>query len=268
MTDQPIQNQTVIDQDAAECTAITVGRKALTPRQERFALAVASGLPAVFAYETAYNATGSSRGTLRVNASRALHHPRIAARIRELLDVAGARALRDTQGLIADLEEACDADPNELLTVWVGSCRNCHGHGHAHQYIDAAEYCAAVEDATRMGKPAPDCDGGFGYDFHREPAPDCPACCGVGINKVRLQSSGELSPGARRLLRGVELHPDGSLKRLHIHDQQAMRVELHKLRGLHVDRSLNVNVNANLPAFDNMSRADQLAFLESLKPAK
>lgn len=240
----------------------------LTPRQERFAVAVASGLPAVEAYETAYNAAGSSRGTLRVNAHRALRHPRIAARIRALMDAAGARSLRDTQGLIADLEEAVDADPNELVTIWIGACRSCHGHGHGHQWIDAAEYCAAVEDAARMGKPAPDCDGGFGYDFHREPAPDCPSCCGVGINKVRLQSSGEVSPGARRLLRGVELHPDGSLKRLHLHDQMAMRTELHKLRGLHVERSLNVNLNANVPPLKEMTTEQALDFLESLKPTK
>src|SRR4051812_29853837 len=106
----------------------------LTPRQANFAALVASGLPAVEAYETAYNAAGSSRGTLRVNASRALHHPRVAARIRELVDAAGARALRSTASLVADLEEAVDADPNELLTVWVGSCRHCHGDGHRYQW--------------------------------------------------------------------------------------------------------------------------------------
>lgn len=238
----------------------------LTPRQERFAVAVASGLPDVEAYESAYNATGSSRGTLRVNAHRTRNHPRVAARIRALIDAAGARSLRDTQGLIADLEEAVEADPNELLTVWVGACRYCHGHEHRYQFIDGAEMCTAIEDAARMGKPVPDIEGGVGYDFHREPIATCPSCNGVGINKVRLQSSGEVSPGARRLLRGVELHPDGSLKRLHLHDQMAMRTELHKLRGLHVDRSLNLNVNANVPALKDLTPEQALAFLDRLRP--
>jgi phage terminase small subunit len=244
----------------------TIERAPLTPRQEAFALAYATTGIAIESYLTAYNAEGSSRATLRVNAHRLLHSPRVASRIRELQDAAGARALRSTQALVADLEEAVDADPNELLTVWVGSCRYCHGEGHRYQWVDAAEYCNALDAAERAHAVVPDFEGGVGYDFHREPAPDCPSCSGVGINKVRLHTSGEVSPGARRLLRGVELHPDGSLKRLHLHDQMAMRTELHKLRGLHVDRSLNVNVNANVPAFENMSRDEQLAFLQSLKP--
>ncbi len=265
MDNPPIPNQTA---EVATHAVTTVERASLTPRQERFAIAVASGLPAVEAYETAYNATGSSRGTLRVNAHRALHSPLIAARVRELIDAASGRALRDTQALIADLEEAVEADPNELVTIWNGACRRCHGHEHRHQYTDAAEMCDAIEEAARMGKPAPDIDGGVGYDFHREPSPSCPGCNGVGINTVRLQSSGEVSPGARRLLRGVELHPDGSLKRLHLHDQMAMRVELHKLRGLHVERSVSVNVNAKLPSLKEMTTEQALDFLESLKPTK
>ena len=50
---------------------------------------------------------------------------------------------------------------------------------------------------------------------------------------------GKRAPGARRLLRGIELFPDGSVKRLLLHDQTALRIELHKLRGLHVDRSVS-----------------------------
>jgi hypothetical protein len=84
---------------------------------------------------------------------------------------------------------------------------------------------------------------------------------------VKFNNSQDVSDGARRLLRGVETYPDGTLKRIHLHDQLAMRTELHKLRGLAIDRSLNVNVNANVPAFENMSRDEQLAFLASLKPS-
>jgi hypothetical protein len=125
------------------------------------------------------------------------------------------------------------ADVNELVRLDVGSCEQCWG-----------------EDADRS----------------RDPNPDCAGCHGAGKPRVKFASTADVSPGARRLLRGVELFPDGKIKRLLFHDQTALRIELHRLRGLHIERSINVNATVNVPALDKMSREEQLAFLESLRP--
>lgn len=218
------------------------------------------------AYESAYGCAGSSLATIRVNASRLLHTPRVQARIRELQEQAGAQALRTTQHLVAELEESAAADPNELMSLLNGACRHCWGAGGAYHWRDVDEFCAAAERATLKGEPCPTFDGGTGYDFHRDANPDCRACDGVGLNRVRFNSSQDVSPGARRLLKGIELHSDGSLKRVHLHDQMAMRTELHRLRGMLVDRSMTLNVNATLPTPKDITPEQALAYLDRLKP--
>lgn len=256
MTDLPIQNQSLAKSDR------------LTARQETFArLYVECGL-ARDAYIAAYACDGSSRATIRVASSRLLHNPKVAARIRELQEAAGARSTRSTQALLGELEEMACADANELMTLLNGACRHCWGDGHRYQWRHAEEYADAVEAAQGKGVALPACDGGFGFDFHRGPNPECPACDGVGVNRVQFNGMADASPGARRLLRGIELFPDGSLKRVLLHDQMQARMELHRLRGLHVERSLNVNVNTNLPAFEKMTREEQHEFLASLAPPK
>jgi phage terminase small subunit len=242
---------------------------------EAFARLYATGHQAIEAYRAAYDCDGSTRATVRCNASRLLQDPRVATRVRELQDAAAAGAVRSAAALVAELEETVTANPQELLTVWVGACRYCHGQqGHKYQWIDADEFTDACDAIVRenaglpatMQKPLPSCTGGFGYSFHAEPAYDCPSCAGVGINKVRFNSIDGASPGAQRLIRGAELYPDGSLKRLHLHDQFAMRVELHRLKGLHVDRSVSLSVNASLPTLKDLTPEQTLAFLDRMKP--
>jgi hypothetical protein len=100
-----------------------------------------------------------------------------------------------------------------------------------------------------------------------EPNPACGQCDGSGVPRVRFSSTADASPGARRLLRGVELFPDGSVKRVLLHDQAALRMELHKLRGMHVDRSLSVNLSAELkPLRKGLTVEEALAIMESVAP--
>lgn len=243
----------------------------LTPKQEAFCLAFVDCGSAVDAYESAYAAGGSSRATARVNAYRVLRNPKVAARLRELQDAAASRSLRSTAALIAELEEMVGIDPNELVRLDVGSCRHCWGEGGGYQWRDSAELAAAqaaYEAARETSKPvpAPDPSGGLGYQPAREPNPECGHCAGSGVPRAVFSSTADVSPGARRLLKGLELFPDGSVKRLLLHDQTALRIELHRLRGLHVERSVNVNVNADLPKVEHMTREQQLEFLNSLRP--
>jgi phage terminase small subunit len=258
-----------------ETTALTEG-PTLTVKQEAFAQAVAAGMHRVDAYLGAYGAISAGRGAARVAAHRLANKPAVARRIRALQDQAGALAMRSTQDLVADLEAAAFADPNELVTLLNGACRFCWGAGGAYHWRSVSEFTDAVEAVARenagvppeLQKPLPDFNGGPGYTFHREANPDCCSCDGVGLNRVRFNSSQDVSHGARALLRGIELHGDGSLIRIHLHDQLQMRQELHKLRGMHVDRSVSVNVNANVPAFEQMTPQDKLDFLASLGPRK
>lgn len=80
-----------------------------------------------------------------------------------------------------------------------------------------------------------------------------------------FNSTADVSPGARRLIRGVELFPDGSVKRLLLHDQTALRVELHKLRGLHVERVESKNLNVSITASADLSVDDILASYHGAK---
>lgn len=240
----------------------------LTGRQENFARAFAACGVALDAYRAAYEADGSSRATARVAAYRLLKNPKVAARVRELQDAAADRSGRSAAALIRELEEMVSADLNELMQLVVGSCRHCHGQHGAYQFRDEMEYARAFDDAATTGKPLPDMSGGLGYVFEREPNPECPECEGAGIQRVRFANTADLSPGVRRLFRGIELFPDGSVKRVLLHDQMAARVELHRLRGLHVDRSMSVTAHVNVPALKELSPEQALDFLESLRPTR
>jgi phage terminase small subunit len=278
MTSETLENkgnqlETVSHTDARTETRVLAKPNRLTQRQETFArLYVETGV-ALDAYAAAYDGDNSSRNTIRVNAFRLLRNPRVATRVRELQEAAGERSLRSAASLIRDLEEMVETDPNELMRLDVGACRHCWGEGGRYQWKDDRELGAAVDAylaslVRPCPLPAPDCSGGVGYSASREPNPDCIVCDGGGVPRVKFASTADVSPGARRLLRGIELFPDGSVKRVLLHDQSALRVELHKLRGLHIDRSVSVNVNANVPALKDMTREQTLDFLDSLKPAQ
>jgi len=205
----------------------------LTARQEAFAQAVgAQGLPLADAYEVAYSTLSASRATIRTNAHKLARNLRVARRIQELRDATAGRSVRSTAALIAELEEAVSADPAELVRIEVGCCPECWSDG----------------------------------DHGRDANPDCGKCFGQGAARVHYASTDAASPGARRLVRGIETWPDGSLKRLHLHDQTALRIELHRLRGLHVERSVNLNVNTSTRDLVHMTAEQRLDFLESLRP--
>jgi hypothetical protein len=216
----------------------------LTTRQQNFARLYAETGVALQAYMVAYDCEGSSRATARVNAFRLLRNPKVAARVRALQEAAAERSLRSTASLIHDLEAMVECDPNELVRLDVGPCRHCHGIGGAYQWRDYAEYLAALTQALNDGSALPSDAGG-----------------------VVFNSTADVSPGARKLLRGIELFPDGTVKRVLLHDQAALRIELHRLRGLHVERSLNVNVNTNVPAMPKTMSVEQaLELLSKLAP--
>jgi hypothetical protein len=260
-----IHRQTPSDTDARTETR-ALAPSALTGRQENFARAYAECGVALDAYKAAYESDGSSRATARVAAYRLLKHPKVAARVRELQQAAAERSGRSAGELIRELEEMVSADLNELMQLVVGACRHCWSEHGAYQWRDDAEYARAFDEALATHGPLPSLAGGMGYVFERDPNPECGHCDGVGLQRVRLTNTADLSPGVRRLFRGIELHVDGSVKRVLLHDQMAARIELHRLRGMHVERSVAVTAHVNVPALKDMTREQTLDFLDSLKP--
>jgi phage terminase small subunit len=241
----------------------------LTSKQDAFARAYVQGCSVADAYRFAYQVgDDTAPATVRNNGYKVLNHPRVAVRIRQLQEAAGALTTKSTALLIAELEEMAGADLNELVQLVVGACRSCWGEGGAHQWRDDAEYARACDEAMATGTSLPSMAGGFGYRFEREPNPECSQCDGAGIQRVRFTNTGDLSPGVRRLFRGIELFPDGSIKRVLLHDQMAARVELHRLKGMHIERSVSVTAHVPVPPLKDMSPEAALEYLESLKPTR
>jgi hypothetical protein len=246
----------------------------LTARQETFARLFAECGVATDAYAAAYDTEPStSRHTVRVNAYRLLRVPKVARRVRELQQAASERTLMSAAELIADLEAMATADVNEIMSLTVGACRYCHGEGGHYQWRDNAELARAIERYrasldTRTPLPAPDASGGFGYRGDREPNAECGQCDGAGVPRVRFANTADVSPGSRKLYRGIELYQDGTVKRVLLNDPLAVRLELHRVRGMHIDRSMSVTAHVNVPALKDMTHEQALDFLDSLRPAR
>ena len=241
----------------------------LTSKQDAFARAYVQGCSVADAYRFAYRVgDDTAPATVRNNGYKVLNHPKVAVRIRQLQEAAGALTTKSTGLLIAELEEMVGADLNELMQLVVGACRSCWGEGGAHQWRDDVEYARACDEAMATGAPLPSMAGGFGYQFEREPNPECGHCDGAGLQRVRMTNTADLSPGVRRLFRGIELFPDGSIKRVLLHDQMAARIELHRLKGMHIDRSVSVTAHVPVPPLKDMSPEQALDYLERLRPTR
>lgn len=241
----------------------------LTSKQDAFARAYAHGCSVVDAYRFAYNVGDTTApATARNNAYKVLNHPKVAARIRQLQEAAGSLATKSTGQLIRELEDVADADLQELMQLVVGACRHCHGEHGAYHWRDEVEYARAFDAAMKDRAPPPDLSGGFGYVFDRAPSPECDHCGGAGLQRVRFTNTADLSPGVRRLFKGIDLFPDGSIKRVLLHDQMAARIELHRLKGMHVERSVSVTAHVPVPALKELTPEQALDYLESLRPTR
>jgi hypothetical protein len=241
----------------------------LTVKQDRMAQHLfAHGSP-LAAYVHAYEPKTTNRRSLRNTAFRLANHPKVRARLAVLQAAAADRCVTTNADLMAALEELVEVDPNELVAVVVSCCRYCHGAHHERQWSTPDEYALACAKAIDRGERPPTDAGGYGFTLDREAHGDCPQCHGAGDARVHFSSTAEASRGARRLLRGVELYPDGRLKRLHLHDQTALRVELHKLRGMVVDRSASVVAHVNVPNLADIAADPEkaLEYIASLRPA-
>lgn len=200
--------------------------KTLTARQEGFAIAVAKGSTKADAYRQHYKTDGWSPQAVSEAAQKLMANPTIAARIQKLTEASSRKADEkfsiDVTKLLQTFFEIAFTDPNELTSMRVGACRHCWGEKGLYHWKDF-EYEEALADWQRRhhawdakspdrrgDEPQmPDIAGGFGYRFTAPPNPDCRKCEGEGIERMRVQDTTLLSPGAKHLYRGVQQTKDG-----------------------------------------------------------
>lgn len=200
--------------------------KALTARQEGFAVAVAKGSTKADAYRQNYKTDGWGAQAVADAASKVAADTRVGHRIEELTKskvmVAQGEFDMTVKKLLQTYIEIAFTDPNELSRVEVGACRHCWGVGGEYQWKER-EYAKALDTWQRQhhawdtkapdrrgDEPQmPDPAGGFGYRFTAAPNPECHECEGRGLEFVRVMDTTKLSPGAKHLYRGVQQTKDG-----------------------------------------------------------
>lgn len=153
---------------------------------------------------------GYSEKTAGSQGQRLLTNPKVAARIAELQTKIAKKIDLNATAIAQRWADLALADPNELTSLIVGSCRHCHTEDFQYQWIDEAEFLDAQEayfalsDEARMAKRAPVIAGGYGYKWRRPPNLACPRCDGFGRNRIVFKDTTNLSPAAQALFAGVK----------------------------------------------------------------
>lgn len=182
---------------------------ALTLKQDEFAKHYAVSRHAANAYRAAYEVGAETLdSSVRASAAELLADPAVAQRISELTAAADEAVILNLKKIFELIAAGITADPNELTGLKVGACRWCWGVDHAYHWKDF-EFVDACDQAAKTCAPIPDCSGGFGFKFTREPCPDCPRCEGRGAEYATWGDTTKLSPGAKFLFQGVKQTRNG-----------------------------------------------------------
>jgi hypothetical protein len=229
-------------------TATGLAATVLSDPHERFCQELMSnGGNLSDAYRAVYPAAGT-KASVWANAARLRARNDVRDRMAALQAAAAERSLVKPTQLLIELAEMCAADPAEITRVVVEHCRGC--------WPEMA--LAAALDAAAAGVPMPDTDA---------PQADCAHCRGAGVSRVVITPTDELRGPARRLFQSARQKADGSIE-VTVLDQGALRKELHSLLGMRVDRSVSLNLTADLKALpSNVSVEDALRMLETIAPA-
>ena len=172
----------------------------LTPKQEAF---VREYLLDLNATQAAIRA-GYSAKTAENIGSGNLRKPQIAAAIAEIQAARFKRLEIDADALVKRAETILTADPRQLTSHHIGSCRYCWGVDHEFQWKTPREWREECDKAAAAEKDPPSEAGGFGYRLTNKPNPNCPECAGLGIPYTRFADTSTLSPEAATLFEGVK----------------------------------------------------------------
>lgn len=193
-----------------EATAVEVlprATESLTDKQEAFAVALVETGNMSLAYRRAYSVGIMTKAnTIWKNAQIVANMPHVAARVHALQEARAAGMVFSKQTLANFLWRRILADRGQLINHRRTCCRCCHGDGNAYQWKDEMEYATACAQAVAQMTAMPTADGGFGYDPHREPNPECSQgnCLGDGIGKTVIQDTRNLTGDAALIYEGVK----------------------------------------------------------------
>lgn len=168
----------------------------------------------------------------------------------------------DARQVLREWAEIATADPTEVITVRRLNCRHCWGFQFGYQWTDAEyakETAEEMQMADTMGRPAEldQFGGGPGFRRVRDPNPECPECCGEGVEDVLVRDLKRITGPARKLIAGVKQGRHGI--EVQFRDQDAALRNLAQYLGLLVNRqehtgkdggpiqTQNANVNYTLP---------------------
>ncbi|WP_299671692.1 terminase small subunit [uncultured Roseobacter sp.] len=153
---------------------------------------------------------GYSQKTAGSQGARLLKDVAVQERV-AFLQSENAKALElDTADVLERWTTLALADPNELISHIVGSCRHCHGKGFKYQWRDQDEFedhhqaWSDLPEKARDSMREPSNAGGYGYRFRREPNIECPQCDGFGRQRTVAHDTTRLSPAAKTLYAGVK----------------------------------------------------------------
>lgn len=150
--------------------------------------------------------------------------------------------------IVQDIERVIKADPRDLVSYITGSCRYCWGMDYRY-HRTRGEIRRAFEDWERDTNPAKlpfDMQGGEGFNAYRDPNPNCPECCGHGIQREQLKDTRLLSPETAALFDGLEVTRHGI--KIKLRSKDAAREAAARLLGLNKD-TVNVTVSKKLEDF-------------------
>jgi phage terminase small subunit len=205
--------------DDHQCTLIFEPKSGMTPLRQRFAQEFVIDLSGAAAYMRA--SPDASRDTARVEASRLIRMPAVAAEIQRLLDQRATVTGITADRVLMRAWEIATADAREITQIEVGACRFCWGMYNQYQYTEA-EFANASDkhireqakrhrdDPTHQPTPFPE-KGGSGYDPKRVPNGECPECWGDGKQRVVVKDTRNLSPGAAALFAGTRVDKHGNV---------------------------------------------------------
>lgn len=174
--------------------------------------------------------------------------PHVRAEIKRAQDEQRMTASLSIADVVQDIENVMKADPRDLVSYVTGSCRYCWGVDHRY-HRTRGEMRRAFEDWERNDdptKPPFDIQGGEGFNAYRDPNPDCPECCGHGVQREQLKDTRLLSPETAALFDGLEVTRHGI--KIKLRSKDAAREAAARLLGLNKD-TVNVTVSKKLEDF-------------------
>lgn len=182
----------------------------------------------------AYRKAGYSAKDANVAGPRLLANVRIQALIAEKQADRFKRLDISADEIMARYYEIATADAARLTQMHVGACRHCWGRDFKYQWRTQREWTEEVAASVERKKPAPDCDGGFGYRRTVAANPECPECEGLGQPYTVFADTRLMNDQDRALFRGVKQTQFGIEYKLadqtHALDQLAEAIHLFKKR--------------------------------------